>query len=194
MRYWNLLVVGLAIGSLALWTSPAAAQEEMDAEMAAWQKAGQPGAHHDHLATFAGTWQAESKFWMEPSADPTVSPATIEYKMIMGGRYLEETISSDFMGQPFTGRGLYGFNNVTGEVQAVWIDDTSTGIFLYSGSISDDGTEIRLNGKYKDPVTGDWRENRSVMRISKDNIHYVSYEMDGGDEWKMMEITGTRKM
>jgi len=193
MRYWNLFGVGLTTGLVCLWAPPAAAQQEMDATMAAWEKAGQPGTHHKHLAALAGTWEAETKFWMDPSGEPTVSPATIEYRMIMNGRYLEETIKSDFMGQPFTGRGLYGFNNVTGEVEAVWIDDTSTGIFQYTGSISDDGTEIKLKGKYKDPVTGEWKENRSVLRISKDTLHYVGYEMEGGEEWKIMEITSTRK-
>jgi hypothetical protein len=189
------LLTGLvAIGSFTLLTPPAFAQEGMEAEMAAWQKAGQPGPHHEHLAAYAGTWQAETKFWPEPSAEPMVSPATIEYRMIMNGRYLEETIASEFMGEPFKGRGLYGFNNLTGEVQAAWIDDTSTGIYLYSGSMSDDGTEMTLKGKYKDPVSGEWRETRSVMRISDDKIHYTSYEVDGGKEWKMMEITGTRQM
>ena len=194
MRYRNLLIVGLAIGSLALWAPPAAAQQEMEAAMAAWAEAGKPGVHHEHLAALTGTWQAETRFWMDPSAEPMVSPATAEYRMIMGGRYLEETITSEFMGQPFKGRGLYGFNNVTGELQAVWIDDTSTGIFLYSGSMNDDGTEMTLKGRYKDPVTGEWRETRSVMRISKDNLHYIDYEMEGANEKKTMEIIGTRKM
>ena len=194
MRHWNLFFGVLAIGSLTLGTKPAAAQQEMEAAMAAWAEAGKPGVHHEHLAALTGTWQAETRFWMDPSAEPMVSPATLEYRMIMDGRYLEEIITSEFMGQPFEGRGLYGFNNVTGELQAVWIDDTSTGIFLYSGTINDDGTEMSLTGKYKDPTTGEWRETRSVMRISKDNLHYVSYEVEGTTEKKTMEITGTRKM
>lgn len=194
MMHRAFLICLLAVGSLSLWASPAVAQEGMDAEMAAWQKAGQPGPQHKQLAALTGTWQAETKFWAEPSAEPMTSPGTIEYRMIMDGRYLEETITSEFMGEPFKGRGLYGFNNVTGELQAVWIDDTSTGIYEYSGSINDDGTEMTLKGKYKDPVSGEWKENRSVMRISKDELHYTSYEVDGGKEWKMMEMTATRKM
>lgn len=194
MMYRAILTCLLAIGSFSLWTPPATAQQEMDAEMAAWQKAGQPGQHHKQLAALTGTWQAETKFWPAPSAEPMTSPATIEYRMIMDGRYLEELITSEFMGEPFKGRGLYGFNNVTGELQAVWIDDMSTGIYQYSGSMNDDGTEMTLKGKYKDPVSGEWKENRSVMRISKDELHYTGYEVDGGKEWKMMEITATRKM
>lgn len=194
MIHRALLTCLLAIGSLTILAPPTRAQEGTDAEMAAWEKAGQPGPHHEHLAALVGKWQAETKFWPEPSAEPIIAPATIEYRMIMKGRYLEENITSEFMGQPFTGRGLYGFNNVTGELQAVWIDDTSTGMYTYTGSISDDGTELILKGKYKDPVSGEWRETRSVMRISEDNLHYTGYEVDGGKEWKMMEITGTRKM
>ncbi len=192
MTYRALLTPLLVFGTLTFWTPPAQAQE--DAAMAAWQKAGQPGKHHKQLAALVGTWQAESRFWTEPSGEPMVSPATFEYRMIMDGRYLEENVTSEFMGQPFKGRGLYGFNNVTGELEAVWIDGMSTGIYRYSGSMSEDGSEMTLKGKYKDPASGEWKESRTVMRVSKDSFHYTGYEMEGGKEWKMMEITATRKM
>ena len=117
----------------------------------------------------------------------------MEYRMIMNGRFLEEVITSDFMGQPFKGRGLYGFNNVTGEVQAVWIDDSSTGIYSYSGSINEAGDEMMLEGKFMDPVTKEWKHSRSVMRMSRDKLHYESYEKSDGSEWKTMEITATRQ-
>ncbi len=182
------------LAGLALWAAPAAAQEgDMAAMMEAWQKAGQPGMHHQHLAVLVGTWEVETKFWMQPGAEPLISPATAKYEMIMNGRFLEETISSEFMGQPFRGRGLYGFNNVTGELQAMWIDDTATGIYSYSGSINEAGDQITLKGKYMDPVTKVWTQTRSVMRISKDKIHYENFEISDGQERKTMEITGKRK-
>ena len=180
--------------SLTLAASSAAAQEDdMAAMMEVWQKAGQPGMHHEHLAALVGTWEAETKFWMAPSADPMTSTATVEYRMIMNGRFLEEMISSDFMGQPFNGRGLYGFNNVTGEVQAVWIDDMSTGIYSYSGSINEAGDEMVLESKYMDPITKEWKHTRSVMRISSNKLHYESYEKSDGQERKTMELTDTRR-
>lgn len=190
------LLAMFLLGGLTLWVTPVAAQQEgeMAAEMEAWQKAGQPGMHHKHLAKMVGTWEAETKMWMEgPSADPMVMPATIEYRMIMDGRYLEEIITSQFMGQPFKGRGLYGFNNLTDEVEALWIDNMSTGLYTYDGTINEAGDEIALKGKYMDPVTKEWRETRSVMKISPDRLHYTSYESEDGKEQKMMEITATRK-
>ncbi len=188
------LFVTFLLTCLALSASSAAAQEDdMAAMMAAWQKAGQPGMHHQHLAVLVGTWDAETKMWMDPSAEPMTSSATMEYRMVMGGRFLEEVITSDFMGQPFQGRGLYGYDNVTGKMQAIWIDDMSTGIYSYSGSINEAGDEMTLEGKYMDPITKEWRQTRSVMRISSDKLHYVGYESSNGQERKTMEITATRK-
>jgi hypothetical protein len=193
MKY-PVLFAALLLSSLALWPAPAAAQnEDMAAMMEAWQKAGQPGTHHKHLAKIVGTWEAETKMWMDPSGEPMVTPATIEYKMIMDGRYLMEMISSEFMGQPFMGHGLYAFNNITGKVQAIWIDNTATGIYSYEGTINEAGDEIVLKGKYIDPLTKETKTGRSVMRLSADVLHVVSYETSGGEEWKMMEITGKRK-
>ncbi len=188
----NILSAASLLACLALWAVPAAAQEP-DAAMEAWLKAGQPGKQHQQLAALVGTWQAEAKFWMDPAAAPQTMPGTIEYRMVMGGRFLEEKVDSEFMGSPFSGLGLYGYDNVTGKLQAVWIDDMSTGIYSYSGSINEAGDEITLNGRFMDPGTGDWKESRSLMKISGDKLHSISYEKtEGGEERKVMEITATR--
>jgi hypothetical protein len=192
MQYRALSAV-LAAG-LMLWAAPAAAQEpDMAAMMEAWQKAGQPGVQHEQLAAYVGSWEGESKMWMDPAGEPTVSTVEIQYEMIMDGRYLSETMKSDFMGQAFKGHGLYAFNNLTGKVQAIWIDNTASGIYMYGGSLNEAGDEIVLSGKYMDPMTNEWKETRSVMRISGDQLHYVGYEMMEGEKIKTMEITATRK-
>ena len=113
--------------------------------------------------------------------------------MIMDGRFLEEIITSEFMGQPFSGRGLYGYNNITGKLQSTWIDNMSTGISTYEGTISATGDEMVLHGSYTDPLTKERRETRSVMRISDTELHSVGYEIVNGREQKMMEFTARRK-
>ena len=131
--------------------------------------------------------------WMDPSGEPMVMPATAEYRMIMDGRYLEEIITSEFMGQPFSRRGLYGYNNVTGKVQAIWIDNMSTGIYTYEGTINEAGDEIVLSGSYTDPATKEQNETRNVMRFSDTELHYVGYAIVDGHEQKTSEITARRK-
>ena len=69
----------------------------------------------------------------------------------------------------------------------------SSGIFVYEGTINEAGDEIVLMNKFLDPMTNEWKESRSLMRISADKLHYISYEVTDGEERKMMEITATRK-
>lgn len=193
MYYRSILSSASLLVCLALWASSAAAQEP-DATMEAWMKAGQPGKPHQRLAALVGSWEAQTKFWMDPAAAPLEAPGTIEYRMVMGGRFLEEKVSSEFMGSPFKGLGLYGYDNVTGKLQAIWIDDMSTGIYSYSGSMNEAGDEMILSSRFQDPITGESKESRSVMRVFGDKLHYISYEKtEGGAERKMMEITATRK-
>ena len=197
----------LAMACLMLWAMPAGAQEEKkqeqqeeqqtqaaDAMMEAWQKAGTPGEHHEQLAALVGTWNADLKFWMDPSAEPLTSKGTIDYSMIMDGRYLREEVNSEFMGQPFHGLGTYGYNNVTGQLESSWIDDMSTGVYTYEGSIGPNGKEFVLKGTYTDPVSNEVRQTRTVMQIvSPNELHYETFETRDGKEVKMMEMTATRK-
>jgi hypothetical protein len=195
MKQRNALLVASVLGGMALWTAPASAQQEQDqaAMMAAWEAAGRPGKPHQQLAALVGRWQAETKMWMDPAAEPETSTGTIEYSMVMGGRYLEEKVSATFAGQPFTGLGLYGYNNLTGKIEAVWIDDMGTGIYQLGGTINEAGNELNLKGRYFDAVTRAWKETESVMHIvAPDRIHSVSYEIRDGQKVKTMELTATR--
>ncbi len=194
MRYRTVLAM-LLLGGFTLWAAPAAAQQqqEMAEAMAAWQKAGQPGVPHQQLAKLVGTWKSTAKMWMDPAGEPMVMPGTVEYRMIMDGRFLEENVSSEFMGQPFSGRGLYGYDNVTGKLVATWIDNMSTGIYLGEGTINEAGDEMVLHGSYTDPLTKEETATRSGMRISDTELTAIAYETVDGQEQKMMEITAWRK-
>jgi len=192
------------LSALVFFTLPLSAQEKTDyeeedkprtAEMASvmesWEKAGTPGEMHRALARTAGEWTAEVKMWMGP--EPTVSEARSTVEPIMDGRFVKETVKSEFMGKPFHGVSIVGFNNATGEVEAIWYDDHSTGIFVYRGSMNEDGTELKLKGKYKDPASGEWIETRSVRKITGDEMRDIAWETRDGEEVKTMEITYRRQ-
>lgn len=192
------------LGALVFLALPLAAQEkpehgekdhahgaEMASVMESWEKAGTPGEMHRALARTAGEWTAEVRMWMGP--EPTVSEARTTVEPIMNGRFVKETVKSDFMGKPFHGVSIIGFNNVTGEVEAVWYDDHSTGIYVYRGSMNEDGTELKLKGKYKDPSSGEWITTRSVRKIMGDEMRDTAWETRDGEEKKTMEITYRRE-
>lgn len=189
----------LSMTALALLLSaPLAAQEtaapkmtpEMQATMEAYQKAGTPGAEHRRLAAMAGTYDLTVKAWHAPNTPPTTDAGTATRKMILGDRVLVEDVSSQMMGQPYSGQGLHGFDNVTGKYWSTWSDSMSTGLMLSEGSCDASGA-CTFTGTYNDAVSRKPQTTRMTTRWTDANTEV--FEMHGpgpdGKETKMMEIT-----
>jgi hypothetical protein len=126
---------------------------EMQAMMAAWEKAATPGEQHRQLAAMAGKWKATVKTWMM-GPEPTVSEATVERKMMLDGRVLADQWSGNMMGQPFVGHGMTGYDNTTGKYWSTWNDNMSTGVFVSWGKWDDATKSIVFEGEMSDPMAG----------------------------------------
>lgn len=177
--------------------STALAQEtpamDQDAMMAAWAEANQPGEEHAVLNPLVGTWDTAVKIWFDPAGEPIETTGSVTYEWIMNGRFLLGSYSGDFMGQPFEASSVYGYNTVTGEYQAGWIDNHSTGIYNYTGTADDEGN-ITWTGEYTEPMSGETVQSKSEMEwVSEDEIHETGYEMRDGEWVKSMEIVYQRK-
>lgn len=193
----------LSLTVLALLASgPLAAQEanapamtaEQQAMMEAYQKAGTPGTEHRQLAAMAGTYDLVVKAWHAPDAPPTTDTGTATRKMILGDRVMVEDVASQMMGQPYSGQGLHGFDNVTGKYWATWSDSMSTGLMVSEGSCDAD-MACTYTGSYHDPVTKKPQATRMTTRwTGKDTEVFEMYAPGpDGKEAKMMEITYTRR-
>ena len=145
----------------------------------------------------AGKWDFETKTWMSgPDGEPMVSPGVCEMKLIFDGRYLLSTVKGTWMGMPFEGMGIDGYDNLRQEYTSVWIDSMGTGIMTMTGHADASGKVISYEGTMSDPGTGEKHKKCStVIRLeSKDRIVMEMYDKVGTkDEYKMMEITYTRK-
>jgi hypothetical protein len=185
------VVVGLALAH------PIYGQEYDEAAvMAAYEKAMTPGTPHAILAEMAGEWQLEIKFWMPPGGEPMVSTATSTRKMIMGGRYLADHVEGTTMGQPFTGMGLTGYNNVEERFEATWVDNMGTGIFTSHGEWNEEENALVMHGSYVDPATGKKKKVKTISRIEGPGKEIFEwYEKSEGEEeaLKTMEIVSIRK-
>ncbi len=167
---------------------------EQQAMMEAWQKAMTPGPEHARLAALAGDWKMTVKTWMDPAAPPEMAGGTVHRRMILGGRYLEETVESTMMGQPFEGRGLTGYDNVTGKYWSTWVDSMSTGLMTSTGSFDPETGIGTFWGTYVDPGSGQEGRNKStVEHVSDDREVFTMYDVKDGREIKMMEITYERQ-
>ena len=192
-RFPSLLAVVAVIGFIL----PVSAQEhehhDEAAMMEAYEKAGTPGEHHAHLDRMVGEWDAEVRFWSSPDAEPMVMQATSKVEWVMDGRFVKETVESDFMGQPFHGLGYTGYNNVTGEYEASWMDNHSTALYRYSGEMDDEGRLV-FYSESADPLTGEKVKEKGISEfVSDDEMIARSYRMVDGEEVLTMELRYTRK-
>ncbi len=167
---------------------------DMDAAMAAMQKAAAPGEHHRFLAGMEGDWGLASKVWMGPDAPPMESLGSSKKTMIMDGRYLQEETKGEMMGNAFHGRAISAFDNTAGEFIGTWIDSMSTTIAVVRGQR--EGDTLEMHGEYLDPMSKQMMKVRYVTRVVNDDKHIFQYfmTMPGAPESKSMEIEYTRNV
>lgn len=186
------LVLCLAVAA------PAVGQEyDEQAVMAAYEKAMTPSAPHAELAELEGTWEMTVTQWMQPGAEPVATSATNTSRMVLGGRYLMDTTEGTAMGQPFSGMGWTGYDNVRDQYVSTWIDNFGTGILVAYGQWEDDEQGIVMHGTYVDPVTGKDVHIRTVSRMDgPDRQIFTWYEKREGEQVarKTMEIVSVRRV
>jgi hypothetical protein len=161
--------------------------------MEVWKKLGTPGEPHKLFASIAGSYMTHTKEWMEPGKPPMESDGTSESKMLLDGRFLYQEYKAQMMGQPFSGIGIDGYDNLTKKYVTVWIDSMGTGIFFMEGTASPDGKTITLRGSHPEQG-GSKLSHRAVWRIVDNNQTFEMYGAHGREkEMKFLEIIYTRK-
>lgn len=165
-----------------------------DPGMEKWMAAGKPGAPHALLAKLAGDWTTVTEMSMAPGAPPMQTAGTATYEAIFEGRFLTQRFKSDFMGMPFEGRGLMGYDNTSKEYHSHWIDSMGTMAMFSKGKAGDDAKVISVGGSYSDPMTGGTKEARNVITIVDDDSHTMEmFEKDAeGKEHRTIVIKYTR--
>jgi hypothetical protein len=194
-----LLAAALALVPFATGAQEPAAEapqmsEETAARMAAWAQAMTPGPQHEMLAGMAGDWSCEITMWMEPGTEPMVEQFTATRRMVFGGRFLEEDVAGTFMGQPFNGRAITGYDNVTGMWWNSWIDDHTTRMMVGEGTWDGEASTWTFLYTNVDPLTGEESEGRGVTRIlSADHEVHEMWEVRDGESVKTMEMVYRRR-
>jgi len=159
--------------------------------------AGTPGEMQKRLVQGVGTWNADCTMWMSPEADPLKSKGTTVATAIMDGRFVKCEMKGEMPGMgPYTGFGLYGFDNVSQTFQSTWIDNHGTGMAVGKGELSDDGKTLTWTYTFNCPLTKQPAKLREVETITgPDTKTIVSYAPNPktGKEFKMMSMELTRQ-
>jgi hypothetical protein len=122
------------------------------------------------------------------------STGTAEFKVLLDGHYVQQEYAGQMHGQPYTGLGTHGYDNLKKQYVTSWIDSMGTGIFTMEGTASSDGKTITLKGSHPEP-NGGVMHHRAVWKFPDANTQmFEMYGAHGKEkEFKVMEITYTRK-
>jgi hypothetical protein len=173
------------------------AGEQMSAEdaakMAKYMAYGTPGPEHALLKPLVGNFSCDMKMIEEPGAAPQASSGMVKREWIMGDRYISEHVESTFMGMPFEGRGIVGYDNGNKKYFFTWIDSMSTGMMTATGTAS--GKVVTFEGEHYCPDQGKNIWSKSVMDVSNnDRQTFKMYSKDkSGKEFLNFDMTCTRK-
>ena len=189
MRKLTLFTV-LALSLLA-FAAPAFAQEgQMDAKAmeAMMMQLMTPGAPHKDLARMEGKWTATITMFMEGAQ---TSEGTYEGEMVLGGRYLMGRYKNTYMGQPYEGLSLDGYDNGKQQYFSMWLDSLGTGYYLAHGTASADGKVVNHQGTMTmGPMEIPSRSE--TVYVDKDTVKFTMWQSMGGQESKAMEAVYKR--
>lgn len=202
MNRFTVVVVGAlvafaagAAGAEDKKAAPPPMSAEQQAQMAAFEKASTPRAEHKQLEYFVGNWTAKTQIWMDPNAPAEEGAGTSKGESVFGGRYISMSYSGTFWGQPFTGEGLFGFDNLRGKFFNTWTDSMSTSFWLAWGDYDKASNSWTFRGDMPDMMDPKViLKVRQVVRIH-DQKHYTFdwYETRGGKETRTMSIDYNRQ-
>ncbi|MCC6672917.1 MAG: DUF1579 domain-containing protein [Planctomycetes bacterium] len=186
------LVTGVGVGTLIQDKPAAGAQDKKPAAQEMDAVAVQAGPEHKKLEKMVGTWDGAITFYMGGQA--MTSKAVETNTLVMNGLWLLSDFKGEFMGQPFHGHGIFGYDPVKKKHVSVWVDSMSSSFTTGEGEGSKDGKTM------VDTMVGyDPSGKKSVMRnvTTIQDADHRTFEMyniaDDGKEALAMKIEYTRR-
>jgi hypothetical protein len=177
----------------ALMAAGAMAQSEE--ELAAMQEMAAPGEHHEHLAMLVGDWTYTAKMWQPGVPEAMEMTGMMSARKLLDGRFVEASWKGDFMGMPFEGMAIDGYDKMKQTYTSEWRDNFGTYTLHYTGSCEQDGKIRTTIGEFVDPMSGQMVRDEGRMTFQDDGrVLMESWRVEkDGNKNKMMEIMLTRK-
>jgi hypothetical protein len=178
----------------------AAAQEKAKAPdkaatVAAMQNAMDPGEGQKRLEFMIGTFDVKIRTWIDPSKPPIESTATSVATWVLGNRYVQQMMSGYVGGEPWSGIGYAGFDNVSKKYVATYMDSGGTSMDWFTGTMDADGKAAKMTATLHDAITLKPIKAELRLGIAANGDHTSAlWQADaGGKMVKVMEFQYTRK-
>jgi hypothetical protein len=191
----SLMLTLFAVSALSLRADekkePQTAAPSAEAQQAAFEAFIKPGKEHEQFKRLVGQWNGAVVSYYETPDAPSKSEAKATFRLLMGGRYLQQQFAGSFGDQKFTGMGLTGFDNAKKKFVSTWIDNMGTGIMMMEGTYDPKTNTMVEIGESSSPM-GPMKMKAVTNYASNDKFVFTMYLLLPDMEQKVMEITYTR--
>jgi hypothetical protein len=140
-----------------------------------------PGAEHEKLKAFVGTW--------ELTVEGVKEKGSAEIKSILGGRFITEDVKVPFGGFTMEWHGVMGYDRAKKQYTGVWFDNMANTTESGTGEADSTGRVISFRGEH----TG---SAKFLWRISNDGKKSMTIEMfsvgPDGKETAVMKVRGEK--
>lgn len=173
----------LALTSTGLMPSPFSGAQEMET----------PTKHHEEMLKAVGEWKG--KITMHGPGMEGQEMVAKETVTAIGPFWTTTDFQGDFMGFPFAGRAVMGYDAKSKKAVGTWCDSTSSFMAVMEGTIADDGTvTMKWDAPWMDAGmaphrsvtknTGDSYTSEFHVTLDGKEIHTMTIAMDRVKEKK----------
>jgi hypothetical protein len=152
-----------------------------------------PAATKEHalLKQMAGDWDVKVSMFMGPEA--MVSNGTYEAHMV-GDTWVAGDFEGDFMGMPFYGHGVNGYDVKAKKHVSYWFDSMTTSPNVSEGTYDAAAQALTMKGKGFDMMGKEVAQTETTVFKDADTMLF-SMTQPGADgkDVKVMEIVYTRQ-
>jgi Protein of unknown function (DUF1579) len=186
----------LLVAAATPWAEAAAADKPARAAAAlqSLDKAMTPGEGQKRLEPMIGTFDVTVLVWIDRSNPPLEYKGSAVNTWVLGGRYVQTMLAAVMDGEVFDSIGYYGFDNATRTYQVTWMDNGSTAISWYRGTLDKSGRSALLKSVQASSAAG--RPIELELRVSiaegGDHVTQLWGAPNGGKAFKMMELRSVR--
>jgi len=158
------------------------------------QEPAKGGKFHEFLKQFEGTWETKSEFKFGEQV--MKSKGTETNKLAVGGLFLVGDSKSEMEGttMPFEAHVLWGYDEHKKKFTGTWVDNMSTALWPFEGTVDDAGKKFTLTMEGPNPMTGETMKIKMVHEISGKDARSLTLFMPGPDGKEVeMKIDYVRK-
>jgi len=153
-----------------------------------------PGKHHQHLKLMAGTWDVKSKMYMVPGQ--VMEGIFVEVARIQpGGFWLISNFDGKFMGMPFHGHSVLGYEAHKKQYTGNWVDSLASVMVHSTGYCKMNGKLSVMTGKGYDPMKKRNVTMKQITEIKDANTKiFKMFDVQGKKETLIMEAIYKRRV